>query len=282
MGVTSLKAGTRPSIVDGLFYPGKPDALAASVDGLLARSPVPEGSRFAVISPHAGYEYAGEVMAAAFRAVARRPVRTAVIIGPVHRDHEDGIFLPESKVFSTPLGDIPVDAEAAEALLASDPLFRRVDIPHLEEHCLELQIPFLARLFPGLSIVPLLVGSNGAKTAASLTRSLRLTFGARAEYTVFVVTANMASYMTGRDVALERAVIEELIERSDWRGVLASAERQQISACGAAGIAAILALAGEGCRCEILARASSLRRDEDPSRVVHYAAVGLDPAAIAG
>jgi AmmeMemoRadiSam system protein B len=131
MSVTPLKAAIRPPLVDGLFYPAKREALAAQIDDLLSRSEVPRAARFAVISPHAGYEYAGEVMAAAYRAIALRPVRTAVLIGPVHRDPEEGIFLPESTSFNTPLGQVPVDTEASASLMARDPLFRRNDIPHL-------------------------------------------------------------------------------------------------------------------------------------------------------
>ena len=99
MGVTPVKERLRPPIVDGLFYPAKREALGALVDQLIADSPVPRGASPAVISPHAGYEYAGPVMAAAYRAVAMRPVRLAVILGPVHRDAEDGVFLPESAAF---------------------------------------------------------------------------------------------------------------------------------------------------------------------------------------
>jgi MEMO1 family protein len=279
MSAASLASLTRPSLVDGLFYPGRRDALASQVDGLLSRSGAPRGARFAVIAPHAGYEHAGEVMAAAYRAVAMRPVRTAVLIGPVHRDPEPGIFLPESTAFDTPLGPVPVDAAAVSALEAADPLFRRWDLPHLEEHCLELQLPFLLRLFPGLGIVPLLVGGADERTVDALCRGLRLTFGDGEDYTVFVVTANMSSYMTGRDVESENTVLEGILRQGDWRGLVGAAKRRAISACGVAGMAAVLELAGEGCRVEMLARATSREREEDESRLVHYAAVGIDAGA---
>jgi hypothetical protein len=276
MSVTPLKASIRPPIVDGLFYPAKHDALAAMIDDLSGRSPTPAGGSFAVVSPHAGYEYAGPVIASAFRAIALRPVRTAVLIGPVHRDPEEGIFLPESDAFSTPLGEIPVDTEAVAALCACDPLFRRSDLPHLEEHCLEVQLPFLARQFPALSIVPMLLGSGGVKTVAALSRALQLTFGERAPYTVFIVSANMASYMTGKDTEAEAATIEGLMTGCDWKGVLEASQKRRISTCGAVGIAALLSLAGDGCRVQILARASSRGVDDDPARIVRYAAVSVD------
>ena len=280
MGVTPLRAVIRPPLVDGLFYPARREALAAQIDELLARSATPRGARFAIISPHAGYEFAGGVMAAAFRAIADRKVTTAVLIGPVHRDPDNTISLPESTAFSTPLGPVPVDGEAVSALLDSHPMYRRNDIPHLEEHCLELQIPFLARMFPGVAIVPLLVGASGRQAVDVLSRTLSTVFAGRSERTVFVVTANMASYTTGNDTRAENAAIEELLSRCDWKGVLGAAESRSISACGAACIAALLSLAGEGCRAQILDRATSQESDVDASHAVHYAAVSLETARV--
>jgi hypothetical protein len=277
MRAAPLPAGIRPSLVDGLFYPAGREACARRVDELLAGSAVPGGAGFAVVSPHAGYELAGDVMAAAFRSISLRRVRTAVLIGPVHRDPTDAIFVPESTAFATPLGDVPVDAASVRSLLDSDPLFQANDIPHLEEHCLELQIPFLARLFPGVSIVPMLVGNNRAATADTLSRSLRLTFAAAGDYTVFVVTANMASYLVGRDPEAENALMEDLLGRCDARGMLAAAERRQLSACGVAGMAALLGLCGRGCSVQFLARGSSRGREEEPGKTVYYAAAGFSP-----
>jgi AmmeMemoRadiSam system protein B len=278
MSATPLKATIRPPLVDGLFYPARRDALAAQVDDLLSRSPVARAARFAVISPHAGYEHAGAVMAAAFRGIAERRIGRAVLIGPVHRDPVEGIYLPESEAFSTPLGHTPVDTKAVDALLSCGPLFRRDDIPHLEEHCLELQIPFLVRLFPGISIVPMLVGSGRYAVASALQRALQLTFADTAAYTVFIVTANMSSYMTGKDPDAESAAMEQLLLRGDAKGIVAAAERRVISACAPAAIAAVLSLAGSDCRVEMLARARSQAEDADPSHVVHYAALSIDPA----
>jgi AmmeMemoRadiSam system protein B len=274
MGVTPLRASIRPPIVDGLFYPSREESLAATLDGLLARSTTPEGAAAAVISPHAGYEYAGVVMAAAYRAVAKRPVRRAVIIGPAHRDPGASIFLPESEAFATPLGPVAVDMGALATLAASSPVFQCSDVPHLEEHCLEVQLPFLVRLFPGLVIVPLLVGCGVGAAVEAITGAFREFFDA--EDTLFVVSSNMASYMTGKDTEAERAAMEQLIAAGDWRGIAQALQSKRISACGAAGIAALLALAGSSCRARFLARASSRGMDEDPSRIVHYAAVDFD------
>lgn len=280
MDVSSVRARARPAIVDGLFYPAEKGPLAGLVDELLERSPTPEGDAFAVISPHAAYGYAGEVMASAFRALRLRRVRTIVLLGPVHRDPVEKLSLPDSSVFSTPLGEVAVDVSRVEALLAGDPLFERDDIPHLEEHCIEVQLPFLVRLFPDASILPILMGSQSAAAVAALTKGLRAAFPGSHDGLAVVATANMASYMTGRDTAGENAALEQLIAGRDWRGIISARSEGRISACGAGAIAAALSLAGPECRVELLARASSLGRDEEPDRAVHYAAVGVWDGAV--
>jgi len=122
----------------------------------------------------------------------------------------------------------------------------------------------------------MLVGSSDAATVAALTRGLRLTFEEGAPYTALIVSANMASYMTGKDPEAEAAALEGLLTGCNWKGVLEAAEKRRISTCGASGIAALLSLAGNGCRVQILARSSSGGVDADPSRIVHYAAVSFD------
>ena len=138
------------------------------------------------------------------------------------------------------------------ALCRRRSLFRRDDIPHLEEHCLEVQLPFLARLFPGRFHRPVLVGKHGCRHRGGSHTCLALIFAGRADYTAFIVSANMASYMTGKDIDAENAAMEELLAQGDWSGVLAAAEKRRISACGAAGIAAVLSLAGRAAGRECL------------------------------
>lgn len=276
MGVTPLRARVRPPIVDGLFYPAKSDQLSALVDKLLASSPTPEGSCFAAVSPHAGYELAGPVMASAFRGVAGRRARTVILLGPVHRDPQNGFFLPESEAFATPLGEIGVDERAVSVLLQRDAAFCRNDIFHLEEHCIEVQLPFVARVFPDALVVPILVGSRGVAATEVLAAGLEAVLAEEPDRTVCVVTSNMASYMTGKDVDGECAAFEGMIGSADWRALLSAEEKKKISACGVTAIAALLRAAGPGCKVAFSSRASSREKEDDPTRTVHYAAIGID------
>lgn len=281
MGVAPLRARVRPPVVDGLFYPAKSEQLRSLVDELRDSSSVSPASCFAAVSPHAGYEYAGSVMAAAYRCVALRRPRTVILVGPVHRDPPGGFYLPESESFSTPLGDLPVNERAAEAVLSSDPAFQRNDIFHLEEHCLEVQLPFVQREFPGAAILPILTGSRGPAAAAALSTALRAALEAEEQSAVIIVSSNTASYMTGRDTAAESSLLEDLVSRKDWRGVVGAEEKRRISACGATAIAAVLSLAGGGCRVSVVERGSSRNDEQGPAQIVQYAAIGFDNDTLA-
>jgi AmmeMemoRadiSam system protein B len=277
MDVAPARALVRPPIVDGLFYPGDRSTLRDTVERLLEESPASAGDCFGVVCPHAGYLCAGPVLAAGWKALAGRRLRTMVLLGPVHRDDGPGgpFFLPESRWFSTPAGDVPVEAAAVEALASTHHRFRLDDVPHLEEHCLEVQLPFLLHLFPDAAIVPVLIADRGPQAAATLAECLALTFRESWDYTAVVATANMTSYLRGTDAEAEYRAIARLLADRDWRGIGEADARRTISTCGPSAIAALLSLAGGASRVELLAEGDSRGADAESNKLVRYASVGV-------
>src|SRR5690606_11981093 len=67
--------------------------------------------------------------------------------------------------------DFPIDATGAAALLRS-PVVRALPSPHNREHSLEMQLPFLARLLPGIPIVPVLMGYQERPTIEAFAEAL--------------------------------------------------------------------------------------------------------------
>ena len=76
----------RDPIVEGIFYPDSADKLSLAVQGFLAASSTPEDKAFAILCPHAAYEYTGGIMADAFQAASLAKPKRIVILGPVHRE----------------------------------------------------------------------------------------------------------------------------------------------------------------------------------------------------
>jgi MEMO1 family protein len=187
----SSLASVRVPAVAGLFYPAAARVLADEVDGLLSRAtpvagPVPK----ALIVPHAGFPYSGPIAASAYARLrpARDTIRRVVLLGPAHRDWFQGLALPSADAFRTPLGDIPIDEEAVSALRKLRQVTVRDDA-HKAEHSLEVHLPFLQRLLPAFSLVPMAVGEA---SAADVADALAVVWGG--PETVIVISSDLSHY----------------------------------------------------------------------------------------
>lgn len=160
MTQTAHAQDIREPAVAGAFYPAAPAALRRQVDDLLAAAPqldLPPPK--AIVAPHAGYIYSGALAAQAYARLrpAKDRIRKVVLLGPAHRVAFQGIAMPASAAFLTPLGQVPVDAELAAAIEGM-PQVHRLDAAHAMEHSLEVHLPFLQRVLGDFAVLPLVVG----------------------------------------------------------------------------------------------------------------------------
>src|SRR5437867_1758763 len=163
----------RKAAVAGSWYPGSALDLAAAVDRHLSQTDRdPSGDLVALVSPHAGLMYSGPVAAHAYGLLRERRFDVAVLVGPSHFVAFDGVSIYSAGGFETPLGTAAIDTAVAQALMASTPLVREYPAAHAREHSLEMQLPFLQRLAPGLPIVPLVMGYQIDATARGLADAL--------------------------------------------------------------------------------------------------------------
>jgi AmmeMemoRadiSam system protein B/AmmeMemoRadiSam system protein A len=167
--------------VAGAFYPDKPGELSALVDGFLEKSnPQPmEGRIFALISPHAGYGYSGQVAAYGYKLIKGNPYRVVVVIAPSHQFSFNGVSVYPEGIFKTPLGDLEVDSEFAKALLNKDPGIYFEPKAFAKEHSLEVQLPFLQRSLTDFKIVPIIMGDCSLSTCQGLADLLKAAIGKR-------------------------------------------------------------------------------------------------------
>ena len=222
---------TRPPAVSGVFYAAGRDRLRMQVLNLLAgATSVPKLTPKALIAPHAGYVYSGQVAAAAFATLQdnARAVARVVLIGPAHYVPVRGIAAPTHDAFETPLGRVPVDLEVLSQI--DDLQFvTRTDEPHAPEHALEVELPFLQTVLPSFQVVPLVVGDARPPDVALVLQ--RLWGGPE---TLIVVSSDLShyhSYETARRLDLATAAT---IERGDWSNL---GPKQ---ACGCLAVAGLL------------------------------------------
>lgn len=153
----------RKPAVAGRFYDADPDGLRDTVDSFLKDKAAasPAGEIKGLLVPHAGYAYSGPTAAAAYARLGGAHFDTVYILGTGHNVPIDGGATLPSGAFSTPLGELEIDAEAAAELLADKKLFCASARAHEREHAIEVQLPFLQRLpNPPSKIVPLLFNTD--------------------------------------------------------------------------------------------------------------------------
>jgi AmmeMemoRadiSam system protein B len=277
---------TRPAAVAGTWYPASPGALTRDVDGYVAAvapDVIPRGRLDAVIVPHAGLMFSGPVGAYAYKAAATHgPFDAVILVGPSHFVAFDGVALYPSGAFDTPLGPAPIDERLGEELLAASPVIIHCrPAAHAREHSLEMQLPFVRRLFPAAAIVPLLMGYQTRETIRGLADALAKV-GQRSRV-LLVASTDLSHYFDAPTAeALDRRV-QDSVAACDPEGLLhifeeyPEAERGRFVACGGGpAIAVMLAARARGAQHgRILKYMHSGQISGDNSGVVGYLAAAL-------
>jgi len=260
-------ATLRPTAVAGMFYPGQPVALRQSISEALAgAATVPTIQPKALIVPHAGYIYSGPVAASAYRLLKplAASIERVVLIGPSHRVGFYGFALSSADYFATPLGHVPVDRQAV-ARLSERADTRVFDAAHAQEHCLEVQLPFLQTLLPMFSIVPIVTGEASSDATAEVLASF-----AEESATLIVISSDLShyhDYVTAQ--RLDRETTDH-IAALDYKALTAG------SACGRVAVCGGLALAkARGWQVTVLDVRNSGDTAGSKDRVVGYGAYAL-------
>lgn len=259
----------RPAAMAGQFYPGRAAELAATVDALLAAAPqaAPADPPFAIIAPHAGYIYSGAVAARVFARLApfRGRIRRVAILGPAHRVALRGIALSSARAFATPLGAMPQDTAALDALRAL-PFVQVNDEAHRQEHALEVQLPFLQRVLGDVEIVPMVVGQASTAEVAQAIEAVV------DDHTLVLVSTDLSHYHDHDTATRIDTATCTAIEQRNPAGVA------DHGACGRIPVRGLLAvLEKRGMTLRLLDRRTSGDTAGTRERVVGYAAFESDP-----
>lgn len=253
----------RQPAVAGRFYPASPTVLRATIDRYLEAARKSGTFPKALIVPHAGYKYSGPIAASAYAALApkRDMIRRVVLLGPAHRLMFDGLAASAAGAFRTPLGSVPVDRLAVERALEL-PQVQILDAAHRDEHCLEVQLPFLQMVLPEFQVAPFLVGNA---TPEEVGQVLELLWGR--DETLIVVSSDLSHHHEwGEARELDRGAAQA-IEILD-PGRLGSEQ-----ACGSIAIRGLLLAARKnGLAAQTLDRRNSGDTAGPRDRVVGYGA----------
>jgi AmmeMemoRadiSam system protein B/AmmeMemoRadiSam system protein A len=295
-GQTHKEPVVRPATQANRFYTGDARELSEEVDSLLAlhRGETIFNNVAALIVPHAGYYFSGNVAAAAYMSVPRdKQYKRIFLLGPSHHEWLDGASVnTEADYYATPLGQVKVDHETALALTVADSVFRYEPRAHDREHCLEVQLPFLQRRFgDGKStqtsedsvppIVPMIISTNDFQKLKRIAEALKpyLT-----EENLFIVSSDFSHYPNYEDACKVDARTGKAVESGDVEQFIAALEENArsgvpglaTSACGELAIATLLMMTDSTYEVKHLMYQNSGDADEsDHSRVVGYHAFAI-------
>ena len=284
----------RPATQANRFYTGDARELSEEVDSLLAQHSGDKqyADLAAVIVPHAGYYFSGNVAAAAYMTIpAGKEYKRIFLLGPSHHEWLDGVSVnTEFDYYSTPLGNVKVDVETAQKLIEADSVFSYRPKAHDREHCLEVQLPFLQRRFKDVpAIVPIIISTNDFR---KLKRIAEVLMPYLTEENLFVISSDFSHYPTYEDAykvdartgkAVESGNVEEFIRVLE-ENANSHVKNLATSACGELAIATLMLMMQDGGYevKHLLYQNSGDIDNHDHSRVVGYHAFAIIRKADSG
>jgi AmmeMemoRadiSam system protein B len=265
----------RRPIVAGMFYPMHEDNLKEQLSRLFRGTE--SGDFVCVVSPHAGYEYSGRT--AAFAINSLRPAKSFVILGPNHNLLGSEFSVMRRGEWETPLGTISIDSGLAKEIGACE-VIREDDFAHLQEHSIEVQLPFLQHRFKHFGFVPVSISNTDYSEdflgrCESLGRHIAKTIKGKE---VDVIASSDFSHYLPKEKADEKdSKAIEKITNLDPKGFFRTLEEVDASVCGYGPIAVLLYTAKFlGLKtAKIINQTNSGDSTGDFSSVVSYYAIGF-------
>ena len=279
-GQTSVPV-VRPATQAGRFYESDARLLSHEVDSLLARHAQRSDDEdvAALIVPHAGYYFSGNVAASAYaRLNPEKKYKRIFLLGPSHHEWLDGASVNgEVDYYATPLGDVKVDRETARQLIKTDSVFSCQPKAHDREHCLEVQLPFLQRHLGEVPpIVPIIISTNDFSKLKRMAEVLKPWF---TEENLFIISSDFSHYPSYEDAYEVDTKTGEAVASGDVEQFIATIEANArsgkrnlaTSACGEFPIITLmLMLNGQYQVKHIMYQNSGDIDNYDHSRVVGY------------
>ena len=277
-GIVFAASEVRDPHVAGAFYPSDPKELSGMIDDFLAKAPNHEklsGDVVAIIVPHAGYKYSGQVAAYAYKLLAGLKFDTVILLGPYHEEFFPGASIWSSGYWKTPLGRVPVDSALAKDILKGSSQFDFIPKAHLTEHSLEVQLPFLQKVLKDFKIVPVAVSDPFAENRRLLAEAIVKSI---AHKKVLIIASTDLSHYYPDKVAREKdALTLDLVSKKDATALSRELYLNHAEMCGSAAVLALLEIANllGNTEIEILKYATSGDVAEERERVVGYSAMVL-------
>ena len=271
----------RTPAVAGMFYPNEKNKLVKLMEDCFEHILGPEknfqkndGKKiFGVICPHAGFVYSGPIACHSFNSISSESPELFIIIGPNHWGIGRSVATMKNCQWETPLGKVEVDSESAEEICQISENIESDYFSHTREHSLEVQIPFLQKIFTDFKILPISLVNQSKKIAKDV--GLSIAKIAKKKNVMIIGSSDFTHYEPNefayeQDLALIEPILEMNVDK--FYDVL---EKRKITACGYGAIASTIIACKElgAKKGELLKYATSGDVTGDKSSVVGYGSI---------
>jgi len=233
----------RPSPIAGRWYPADPAQLRRAVKHSLAtaRLAALPHAPIAVLAPHAGHSYSGDVAGVAFAALQGYTYDLVAIVGPLHYPYPYTLITSLHSAYATPLGEVPIDVPAQRALEAALQRHNQTltGIAQDPEHALEIELPFLqCAISADFTLLPVMVRSEQAGVCKALGQSLADALSGRRA--LLVASSDLSHFKSALQARQLDQTILQHVTALDPEGLLQTQSAGRGYACGAGALAAVL------------------------------------------
>jgi hypothetical protein len=253
----------REPAVAGRFYADTEAKLRKQVNNLLndAFTESLPGKPVAIISPHAGYQYSGQVAAYGYNAIKDYDYKKVIVLAPSHYSRYRGASILDVDAYKTPLGLVKLNQGICNNLINNPPFIGTFKKAHQREHSLETQLPFLQTVLGNdFELIPILINRLNNEEFDFIADKLRPLID---EDTLIVVSSDFTHYGYGYDYVPFKKDVEANIKKLDYGaferilaldfdGLIRYKRATGITACGFMPVALLLKLLPDDVQGKIL------------------------------
>ena len=281
------KSKNRKPAVAGSFYPADKKKLTDMLDQLFfSAKPKSISDVIALITPHAGYIFSGKTAASAYNQLdPEKQYKNIFIICSSHTEHFEGASIFDSGDFITPLGTVEVNREISGILKSKTKFFNSPESPHISEHSIETQLPFLQhKLKNKFKIIPISLGAFSSQFCQNIAQELSPYFNSE---NLFIISSDFSHYPDADGaVKIDSYTAEVILANnsakflnciSGNRALELKIKNLATQACGASSILSLLFITEKikDLKVSLIDYTNSSDASKDYSRVVGYNAIAF-------
>jgi AmmeMemoRadiSam system protein B len=258
--------------VAGAFYPGDAATVEKQLDELLTNGKKRKKVWAAAMVPHAGWRFSGRVAGQVYQRL--KFPETIIMLAPKHTRPGMNWAVAPHEVWQLPGGTVDSDPQLAARLAEVIDGLELDSQAHLQEHAIEVQLPFLARLAPQSRVVGITIGGGSLAQCQAFGNGLASVLKESEKQPLLVISTDMNHYASDEENRRLDAIAMDAVETLDPARLFDTVTEYGISMCGMRPTVMVmetLRQLGQLKKCERVAYTTSAEASGDTRQVVGYA-----------